>query len=1001
MKLNEKYGDFTVLNIFDVKDFHSQAIHLRHKTGLEVVHLLNDDEENLFSFSFRTPNETSNGAAHILEHSVLCGSEQFPLKDPFIRLSNQSVKTYLNAMTYPDRTVFPASSMVKADYFNLMRVYGDAVFFPLLAPEIFMQEAHRLELDENGTPSIQGVVYNEMKGAYSSFESVATDAAERSLLAGSVYEKDSGGDPLEIPTITHDELVAFHDRWYRPDNCFVFLNGNIPTEEQLDFLQEHFLSRLEKKYPNLATTEEKRAEIVRNHLAFVTPQKIDSPVTVHEEGPAGEEETGKNTVLVNWRLGSCPDGETAFVLQVLTGILLNHDGSPLQKALLESGLGEDTAPQTGLDGSQYECILTVGLRGVKKGNEEKVQQVVFDTLNALVKNGIPQNDIEATLMTLEYSLCEVKRAHGPYALRLMNRPLYAWLYGFDVEKSFRLRSKFESVAQKARTEKGYVENLIQKCLLDNPARSLVVVTPTKKYSRLREKAEKKLIAGLMKHTSIEEIRRQNDMLHAFQSRAEDDSCMPHIHPKDFLVDGEVVLDKIHTEISTMQGVDGKPLPLFTNCEHTNGIVYVDVGFPVDVLEAEEYPIVPILAESVTEVGWGNLDWAGAAEQTALHTGGISVSLLVSDQSSTERGKKHAAAHPGLVGREWLVYRMGMLERESEKAFDLLADCISRTDFHDTKRLQDIVNEMRNDMDATVIPDGHDYVALRAKRTVNRTKAVDEIWNGLTLLFTLHALPEKSAETLAPHLNDLFSRIKAGGAFLHVTAEESSLPAVRSQLETFIQKTELRSLALPMPATLEDFVALTDLGAGTKDEVLLASSQVGFAAQCTECSPFGTKEGAMEEICTHWLSNTLLWEKLRTIGGAYGAFCYTESMSRCLVFSTYRDPTPQKSADVFEACLEESANTLLDAQTVERAVTGAYSGNIQPRSPQSRGAMGLLRTLYGISDEDRKEKVRAILFATPEDMQETFRRFLQFTKKKKSRAMITGGSDETGGIVLPV
>ena len=1004
-KKGDKYGKFTVISVFPVKDYHSTALYLRHKTGLEVMHLVNDEDENLFSFAFRTPNPKGNGAAHILEHSVLCGSERFPLKDPFIRLSNQSVKTYLNAMTYPDRTVFPASSMVKADYFNLMSVYGDAVFFPRLEKEIFMQEAHRLELDEEGKPSIQGVVYNEMKGSYSSFESVASDAAERSLFAGSVYEKDSGGDPLEIPTITHEELVAFHDTWYRPDNCFVFLYGNIPTEEQLDFLQDNFLDRLEKKYPQALDTEENRKAHVDAHLALVRPDPIQKPLTFYEEGPAGEEESGKNTVLVNWRFGTCPDAERAYEYQVLTGILLNHDGSPLQKALLDSGLGEDTAPQTGLDPSQYECLLTVGLRGVKKGDEEKVQQLIFDTLSDLVKKGIPRNDIDSTLMTMEYSQCEIKRVHGPYALRLMTRPIYAWLYGFDVEKSFRLRETFDKVAEKVRSQKGFVEHLIQELLLDNQERSLVVVSPTKKYSRKRDKAEEKLIANLLKTTSKDEIKRQNDALHAFQSRAEDDSCLPHIHPKDFLVDGKVVLEKIHTDISSVRGVDGKELPLFTNCENTNGIIYIDVGFPVDVVPPEEYPFLPILAESVTETGWGDLDWAKAAEQTALHTGGISVNLLVSDLSTTDRAKKWAAEHKDWVGREWLVYRMGMLEKECATAMRLLSDCISKADYHDTKRLKDIITELRNDVDSTVIPDGHDYVSLRAKRSVSRTKAIDEIWNGLTLLFTLHSLPEGCAEDMAEHLRSLFARVKAGGAFVHVTAEESGIQAVRRELDAFVQSAGLCSLKDAVKASPRDFIRLTEAGAEEADsenEVLLASSQVGFASQCTQSSPFGTKESALEEICTHWLSNTLLWEKLRTIGGAYGAFCYTEALANSLVFSTYRDPTPEKSADAFNACLEEGAGMLMDRETVERAVTGTYSSNIQPRSPHSRGSTGLLRTLYGIFDEDREEKIKGLLFASPEEVRDAFRRLADYAKKARHRSLITGNTpDKASGIVLPV
>lgn len=1002
-KLNkgDTYGKFTVLSVFPVSDYHAVAIHLRHESGLEVLHLLNDEDENLFSFTFRTPNPKANGAAHILEHSVLCGSERFPLKDPFIRLSNQSVKTYLNAMTYPDRTVFPASSMVKADYFNLMSVYGDAVFFPRLAPEIFMQEAHRLELDENGTPSIQGVVYNEMKGSYSSFESVAGDVAFQSLMAGSVYQKDSGGDPLEIPTITHDELVAFHDTWYRPDNCFVFLYGNIPTEEQLDFLQTNFLDRLEKKYP-ATTTKAARAEVVKTHIAFVAPQPVTTPITVYAEGPAGEEETGKNTVLVNWLFDTCPDAETSYTYQVLTGILLNHDGSPLQKALLESGLGEDIAPQTGLDGTLYNYMLTVGLRGVKKGNEQRVKDVIFDTLSRLAADGIPQIDIDATLMSLEYSQCEIKRVHGPYALRLMNRPIYAWLYGYDLQKSFRLRKTLDTIAHKVRTQKGYLEQLIRDLLLQNTNRSLVVVTPTKKYTHKREKAEQKLIADLMKKTTAEAVRKENDALHAFQSRPEDDSCLPHIKPQDFLCTAAPLVDTITTDCSTVSGADGKPLPLFTNTEHTNGIIYLDIGFPTDVLAPQDYPLLPILAESVTEVGWGDLDWARAAEQTALHTGGISVSLLASDTSESENTQKIAALHPEWVGREWLVYRMGMLEKECAPALTLLADCIARTDFHDIKRLTDIINELRNDIDATVIPDGHDYASLRTKRAVSRTKAVDEIWNGLTLLFTLHRLPKNHAEKTAQTLRTLFSAVKAGGAFVHITAEESGIATVKTHLADFINHAGLQSLKPPAKASAEDFIALTDLGADSP-EVLLSSSQVGFAAQCAECSPYGTKEAALEEVCTHWLSNTLLWEKLRTIGGAYGAFCYTEPISRSLIFSTYRDPTPLKSADVFDACLAECENLLLSQEDTERAVVGSYSGNIQPRSPHSRGSTGLLRTLYAVSDDDREAKVRAMLSATPSELQAAFSRLSKFSKGRKQRAIICGNSDEYTGktISLPV
>ena len=473
LRAGDRYKQFTVLASFAVSDYHSQAIHLRHeKTGLEVLHLLNDDSENLFAFAFRTVNQKANGAAHILEHSVLCGSEKYPLKDPFIRLSNQSVKTYLNAMTYPDRTVFPSSSIVKADYFNLMSVYGDAVFFPQLAPEIFMQEAHRLELDEHGTPSLQGVVYNEMKGAYSSFESVAADYTVRTLTRGSVYEKDSGGDPLEIPSITHEDLIHFHERWYRPDNCLVFLYGDIPTTEQLDFLQTAFLDRLEKKYPTCDTTAAAREQRLASYLAAVTPTVQTEPLTCYEQGPAGEEQEGRNTVLVNWLFDAPTNSEQQLAYMVLNGVLLNHDGSPLQKALLESSLGEDVSPQTGLECGLYNSFFTVGLRGVKKGDEECVKDVIFHTLEDLAANGIPHSELEATMMALEYSHREIKRAHGPYALRLMGNAVRSWSYGFDMQKGFRLRADLERVRKRIESEPRVLERMIETLLLQNQRQSL-------------------------------------------------------------------------------------------------------------------------------------------------------------------------------------------------------------------------------------------------------------------------------------------------------------------------------------------------------------------------------------------------------------------------------------------------------------------------------------------------------------------------------------------------
>lgn len=997
LKKGDYYKSFEVLSVFDVPDYHSQAFHLRHKkTGLEVFHLLNDDSENLFAFAFRTPNPKANGLAHIIEHSVLDGSEKYPLKDPFVILSNQSVKTYLNAMTYSDKTVYPASSIAKADYFNLMSVYGDAVFFPRLNKEIFMQEAHRLEIDENGKASIQGVVYNEMKGSYSSFESVTADISLASLLKGTIYEKDSGGDPLEIPSVTYEEFLDFHKTWYRPDNSFVFLYGNIPTTEQLDFLQENFLTRLEKKFPDIDLSESARKKRISDFLKLVTPQKISEPFVLNAEGPSGDGEES-NTVLVNWLLGRSDNALSATEKTVLTGILCNHDGSPLQKALLESGLGEDLAPQNGLFGSIYTATLTVGLRGVKKGDEKKVEDVVLATLKNLVENGISQKDIESTLTTLEFVHREIKRGQGPYAISLMARPIYGWLYGDGLENQIRLRSHLDEIRKKIEADSSYIPNLLKNLLLENKARSLVIVSPSQNYNEKREIAEKNRISELMKSKSIQEIKVENDALHVFQQTDGDSSCLPHLRPSDFIKNGKPVMTRSEAFIDFIPGADGSSVPFVKNIENTNGIIYLDVAFPADVLSASDYPLLPSFADCVTECGWGKLDWAKAAEETALHTGGIGVNLLTMEGPETQNAKKLSEKY-NWIKRDWVIFRMSMLEEQAENALDLLKGCISETDFFDEKRIGDIITESRNDFESSVIPDGHIFASNRILCKKSRKTAVDEIWNGLCQYFTIKKIADSPVKKTIKEFRRIFAEIKKGGAVIHATAEEKAFGRLESLLKDFNSELNIHAPYGPRKCEDSDFFALTDIGEKSEDESLseafVTSSQVGYAAECLPASPYEDEKSFHEEVCTHWLSNNLLWEKIRTIGGSYGAFCSAEPMSSSLVFATYRDPLALDSCDVFEQCIKEASEIEFTDDDVERAVMGCYSHFIQPQSPKGRGASSFTRLLYGITDEDREKKILGILRTSPKDFHDTFVRLAanisdKNIEKLKRRAVICG------------
>ena len=989
----KSYKGFDVLSVTDIPDFQAKGLYLRHrKTGLEVFHLSNDDTENLFAFAFRTPPEDSCGTPHILEHSVLCGSDKYPIKDPFIRMLNQSVKTFLNALTFPDKTVFPASTIVEKDYFNLMSVYGDAVFFPKLTQEIFMQEAHHLELADDGSCSIQGVVYNEMKGNYSSFDSVSADATLSSLFPGTVYAVDSGGDPLSISSLTYKQFKAFHDTYYHPGNCLVFLYGNIPTEKQLDFLQQELLDRLERRMQSAATAQ---APLLADILKKETVKPFSHPVRIDTKGPASEAKQQGATVTVNWLLGNTEDNLRYMESIFLSEILCGHDGSPLIKALLESGLGEDIAPETGITAEMRYISMTAGLRGVSGDNIKKVELLIFKVLDDLYHNGISKEDIEAACMTVNFANREIKRGSGPYSLVLMRRALRSWAYGAQPAQTLCVRNDFAVIQQRLADDPDYIKNLIHTLFIENKHRSLVSVTPDPSYGENRKAIEQKIISEQAAQTTKADIKACMDRLHAFQQDSGGDAgCLPRLPLSELTVKADVIPTQI-TELRTGRG----SIPLITNTEGTAGINYVDIAFPVDVLDPQDYPYLPFLSDVVTACGWGRLDWAQAAAESAKVCGGFGTVLYTSSCA--------VSPQKPYEGRDWLIFKVKMLAEKTAQTADLIADCLMNVDFSDTKRLQDLAAEWRNNIDASVIPGGHDFAAMRAVRHVNRTAATEEIWNGISQVFTAHKLAESPIQDTAKRLASMFSSIKAAGCLIHITSDKESRTELLEVLAQLAEKAQLTPVTPRAPQATADttaLYALTDVPGSTNGrdapERCVTQSQIGFAAMNLVSAPWGTPEAAAEQVLAHWLSHTLLWEQIRTIGGAYGAFASADNVERTFTIATYRDPTPVKSLDIIRQCLKTAAETLLDPEQVEQAVTGAYSREIQPRSPSGRGSTALLRALYCIPDDIRLKKAAYLLQVTPQDLQAAAKRIYGSLSACTSVVIC---SDAQGGaqITLPI
>lgn len=945
-------GGFRVESVTELDEYKGEGLFIRHlATGLEVFHIFNDDDENLFSYAFMTPPVDSTGVAHILEHSVLCGSKNYPLKDPFLVLAKQSVKTFLNAMTFPDKTVYPASSMVEADYFNLMSVYGDAVFFPLLEEWVFRQEGHRFEIAPDGTVSIQGVVFNEMKGNYSSFDNIAGDWTLLSILDGTCYGHDSGGDPASIPDLTYEGFKAFHERYYHPSNCRVFLCGNIRTERQLALLEERFLSRFTQAQvpPPIPA------------VAF-----RDAPVSLTVPAPmSAGQDPDSATVTVNWLLPPASDTVAFMEATLVSELLLGHDGAPLSRALLESDIGEDIAPSSGLETEVKNLCFSAGLRGVKRGREADVEHLILSTLARVAREGFDEKELETAMRSIDFSNREVRRSGGPFSLTLMRRALRGWIHGEGPIETLRQARAFETVKRRIASDPRAVASLIERWIVSNTHRSLVTVFPDPEYESRMDALVAERVRAF--ENSLDAERRatflaSQETLYARQREQDGPELLARI-PYVSRSDLPLAAEAYHSRVSSLAGI-----PLIEHDEPTNGIAYVDVAIPVDVLPPEEYPLLPFFASALLGMGIGESGWAEAAARSANITGGLGSLLFTSSPVAS------SVPAPGLesvgLGRDYFVIRAKMLAELSVDAVNLVFDYIEGANFSDLKRVEDLLSEYRNDLDSSLAPAGNQYAISRASAGTSRSKAIDEVWNGISQIEYIRALSaslekEGGAERLSRSLESIRERLLAAGMIVNVTGTAEILEGVNRALETRLSPYSPPSQIAPLSRGAESFRSLigTSLGEGTRT-LLSANLQVGFASAILPAARYGTDEHPAETVLGHWLSSGMLWERIRTTGGAYGAYSYPDALEANFVFATYRDPSPCASLEVFRSALEDASREGIASDALDRVVTGCYSREIQPRSPIDRSFTSFIRLLYGITDEVRLGKIAGIVNVEP-------------------------------------
>ena len=945
---------FKIISKTALDEMQAEGIFARHcATGLEVYHIHNDDNENLFAFAFMTAPENGSGVAHILEHSVLCGSKNYPLEDPFLILSKQSVKTFLNAMTFPDKTVYPASSILEKDYFNLMSVYGDAVFFPLLKRETFEQEGHRLELDEAGKPYFSGVVLNEMRGAYADFDSGVDRELRYSLLQNTVYAHDSGGFPPDIAKLSYEDFCAFHKKYYHPVNCKVFLYGNIETEKQLAFLQEHFLKFFEPaERPPL--------------IPAITP--YPAPRVYSAAAPAGE---GKNpdklTVTMNWLLPESADIDRLMDCMFLEEVLLGHDGAPLQKKLLDCPFAEDVYPYNGGQADLKNICFTLGLADIDKSAEHRFEAFILSGLEEIARDGFEPQLIETALNSLDFCNREIIRSGGPFSLVLMRRALRGWIHGFAPETSLRYIPAFQRLKQRISENPRYTQNLIKTLLLDNPHRTTVSVHPDPRFCEkidetLAQEAQQAADAlSPAERKTLTADRKKSDAETELTPDADSgmQNLIPHISKEE--------LPPVEPPIPEYIEYAGK-VPVIAHEQPTNGITYLDLAIPADSLSAEDYTYLTLYTAALSSMGTKTQTWDSVAAEFAYLTGGFSAVTFSAGKHRTAEAPvffDNALRAEDVVDRDWILIRAKMLPEYIEPAVNRIFSYLNGISFADEKRLKDIFIQLKNDLDPLPSYSGHTLASLYAASAYSGSKRAENLWTGVPQLRFLRgkytALEQKPAAIggLVRKLEVIHGKLMRSGLIVKVCGTAADVSSIKKALFPHLQQFGFphrstggfRAEPFERPAALSAFPSAV---------------QVGFAAQLVP-AVFDENEYGASIVYAQWLETGALWETIRVKGGAYGVSAYPDSATALFTLTTYRDPTPLKSLAVIRDCIEKSLAAPLTDSEMEALITGTYSIALQPRTPAQRSSAAFSRLLNGITHQTRMRIIEGIIACTKERM----------------------------------
>ena len=940
MSLKEQVLQFYhIIEERESTDLHSVVYRLEHKgSGARVAVISNDDENKVFYIGFRTPPTDSTGVPHILEHSVLCGSKNFPVKDPFIELAKGSLNTFLNAMTFPDRTLYPIASCNDQDFQNLMHIYLDAVFYPNIYKEqnIFRQEGWHYELESKEAPlTINGVVYNEMKGAFSSEDDVMEREIMNSLFPDNCYGVESGGDPDCIPDLTYEQFLDFHSTLYHPANSFIYLYGNMDVWEKLLFIHEAYLkdfSREDEGIPSLNTK-------INLQPAFESSKELAKPYPVME----GEDTADKAFLTYNVVTGTSLDAELCYALEILDYALCSAPGAPVKQALVDAGIGKDVY-STYEDGI-LQPYFSIVARDANVAQKEEFVEIIEGELQRIVTEGFDPKAIQAALHYFEFRYREADFGRYPKGLMWGLTAMDSWNYEDDAP-FLHLEADRIYASLKEKASQGYFEDLVETHLLNNTHKTVLVMYPEAGLTARKEQAFAEKMAALkagMSEEELEQIIADKEALDAYQDSedsAEDLARIPLLKRED-------LKKEIQPYVNDLRQV--QDVKLLTHPLYTNGIAYVRLIFDTKHVPQDLFPYISLLRSCMGYMDTTKHSYGDLFNEINLESGGISPVTNV-------------YTHADNFDEATVTFELKckVMYEDMKAAADLMMEMLLDTVYADKKRLNEIVAEGKSRLQSQMTGAGHTVAAMRAMSYFSRNAAVNEVMNGITQ-YRFYEDLERNFDTryeeTAAALKELCHIIfRKENLMADITAEEAGietwsaiLPAVADRLYTCNVRT----------GSFEPVVT-------KKNEGFMTSGQVQYVCRAGNYVKKGLSYTGAFRVLRVIMGYEYLWNQIRVKGGAYGCMCAFGKTGDSY-FVSYRDPNLERTIDVYEKAADAVAEFTADERTMTQYVIGAVSEMDTPMTPSALGVFSLGGFMTGRKEADMQLERSQVLECTQEDI----------------------------------